>query len=125
MTNAITHLRTAKLILGSPEAWCKNSFAKDRNGAECFYVEPEKEGACSWCMIGAMELAAHRLGTEGYRDAAPEWKALKDIISAKVGEPTIAEWQDHMDRTHVEVLKAFDDAIELLLHRETESEATT
>ena len=116
MTKSIERLCMAKEILEPPSAWCQGALAKDKHGQSLF--SPASKEACSWCMVGAMDLAAHRLGIDvgNSYNSSPEWDALRDVI--KPGCKDITIWQDHLNRKKGQVLRAFDDAIKLLIHRE-------
>lgn len=94
-------LIAAKAKIDTPEKWAKNAAAYDEHGYPCDRYEGR---AVSWCSLGAIDAVidpCERHGTWWVREA------LRDIVGL-----SIAEWNDHPDRTHAEVMAAFDRAIE-------------
>jgi len=89
----IADLEAAKNLISTPEKWHQGELRK--------YGEDEKP--CKWCALGACYQLTERSDYMRYRDMA---RALKDVV----GMP-VHDWNDAPERTHGEVLAAFDRAI--------------
>lgn len=70
------------------------------------------------CAVGALNvacnLACYPAGNQSRlldRDLAHAW--LREVINPSVSKRAVADWNDDEDRTVVQVLMAFDKAIEL------------
>jgi hypothetical protein len=91
--------------------WCGREAALDEDGAP---VDPSNPAARRWSVAGALLAvweewrSAERPADVVSRDFAEAGLALR----AAVGD--IVAWNDAPERTHGEVLAAFDRAIELL-----------
>lgn len=99
-------LRRARALIRDLEHWTQGSFARDINSEECEACDPD---ACRWCAIGALQATA---------DTADEYdSALLELAHSGVGLATtliadsLVAWNDSHERTHGEVLEAFDQAI--------------
>ncbi len=89
-------LERAKKLIENPVNWIKHANARDAHG---YAVNARSEDAVCFCMMGALFHA----GSLGIDD--PYW-ALRAVL-----HEGIVEWNDHPNRTHAEVLAAFDRAI--------------
>lgn len=89
-------LIAARAKIEAPERWTQGKFARAKNGA-C--IGPQTAGAVRWCSIGAIISVGD----------LPSY----DLLLAAIGGEwnTVAEWNDAPNRTHAEVLAAFDRAI--------------
>lgn len=90
----------ARKLIEKPENWTQGENARNDRGRHCMIDDPL---AACWCMQGAI-----------IKSAGPtEFTATRKAIDAFIG--TIAEYitayNDNPDRTHPEVLAAFDSAI--------------
>lgn len=95
-------LRAARKKIERPEAWVKGTAARTANGKPCM---PKAGCAACWCPIGAIS------SLDGEADVATLANALHFLEKA-VRLP-IPSWNDKRERTHGEVLAAFDRAIAL------------
>ena len=85
MRTIADQLRVARALIDTPEKWIKGSFC-DMHGRHC--------------AVGAL----------GHTDAdALSYQALNDVVG---GHP-ITSWNDNRQRTHEDVMDAFDRAIAL------------
>lgn len=94
---AARQLRAAKSRIITPETWNQGCAAVDRSGEECFAWSKRAHRRCTWGAIAADEnntAAAFRY----FRAANPDIDRF-------------ADWNDHPERTHDEVMAAFDRAI--------------
>lgn len=103
---AVEVLRKARALIEKPECWTKGVFARDAEGRE---LEPNNWAATCFCSLGAL---AHASG------CAPGAVSLRVLrtLAAQIGDPTfprteVADFNDAPERTHAEVLAAFDKAI--------------
>ena len=98
--SAVETLRKARELLTPEGAWGQGRDAENAAGLPC---SPGDEGAVCWCSYGAMNRAGQA------EKARPFFMAATgaDDYAGVVG------WNDAPDRTHAEVLAAFDRAIEL------------
>jgi hypothetical protein len=90
-------LRKARELIATPDTWIRGDYARDVYGES---VSASSYTACRWCSSGAISKAR---GPDG----PPVSKYLKDVIGGR----NVAGWNDDEDRTHAEVLAAFDEAI--------------
>ncbi len=96
-------LRKAKGLIDSPEKWIKGWFGRPAAGSQvitCF------------CSVGAIRRADDMSFGRTYCSAIY-------VMEQVVGGDSIALWNDAQERTHPEVMAAFDRAIAI-----AESEAT-
>lgn len=85
------------------QGWVQCFSAIDHSGA---MVNPDSHKAVAWCTVGAVE------ATTPWGSA--RLMSLKLLaIAAEIGEGFIMDWNDNRHRTQAQVLKMFDDAIEL------------
>ncbi len=92
-------LRAARTLIATPERWTKRAYRKDAAGNMC---EPEQ--AVCRCAEGAL------CDSDGTDD---EWWRAYDVFRDAIGLDSIALWNDAPERTHADVLAAFDRAIAL------------
>jgi hypothetical protein len=92
-------LIAARALIADLKSWTQGAYQRDAKGRMC-----KPENAVCWCS----EAAILRSG-RGF--PAPTWAAA-DILQSVVGG-LIFDWNDAPDRTHAEVLAAFDRAIEV------------
>ena len=92
-------LRAARAKIEAPERWTKHTFAKTADGRAAPSISTD---AVCWCGYGAINYVGwglkHILMDAGF------------AINAAVGG-YFPDWQDAPERTHAEVLAAFDRAI--------------
>lgn len=90
-------LRKARALIEKPEAWVKEHFAVKADGQDTHYADAD---AVRFCVAGALRRVEdqHGLAYEILRQAARCFGS-------------ICEWNDAPERTHAEVLAAFDKAI--------------
>ena len=99
-------LQGARELIALESAWIQTVHARDELGAPCW----PGDGACQWCLVGAVEDAALRiLPADEMRREANIASALDRIRS--VGPQHLAAWNDAQNRTHAEVLALLDRAI--------------
>lgn len=94
-------LRAAREKIATPERWTKGVFARDTLGEAVPYRAAD---AVCFCLRGAIL----RVDT----DWPDIWEAER-LVHVAVGTDDAAGWNDDEDRTHSEVLAAFDKAIAL------------
>ena len=104
----------ARTLIAQPENWTKKEDARNAQGEA---VNIRDVHAVKWCAMGAIR-----------REIAPTTRETIDIVTVRMMArlrsilrdasgcvhilPT--EWNDAPERTHAEVLTAFDNAIEAL-----------
>lgn len=102
MTTTRDTLVAARALIAEPEAWTQGAFAKRADGGNTAAIAP---AAICWCARGAIEMAS-RGSFENENAAVYAFQKANDTPSF------IAEWNDAPERTHAEVIAAFDRAIE-------------
>jgi len=85
-------------LLENPTAWIKNALARDLLGFQIFSEDPK---ATCWCLQGAMRKCYKTGSDEYYKVRGILEIAIHNIVKNYTG---IASWQDHPDRTHVEII---------------------
>lgn len=93
-------LIAARKKIERPECWTKGQLARDMYGEQ---VPMSDVAACCWCGYGAIWSEARE-----WSRALPEAEEALDMACGS-HFPT---WQDAPERTHAEVMKVFDIAIE-------------
>ena len=96
-------LRAARKLIERPQSWTQEVYARKADGEECGWDSPQ---ACRRCMEGAIFVAYD------HAERFTQMEVLKVTSDACDGND-IAQWNDAPDRTHAEVLVAFDHAIAL------------
>lgn len=96
-------LRAARAKIDTPEKWMRGAYARVGEHAirSAFTIPPNAD---SYCSIGACFSACNSAGD--FRNAH---RAINQL-SLVIGRP-IDSWNDAPERTHAEVLAAFDAAI--------------
>ena len=93
----VADLKAAKALIDTPEKWTKGRLRlRDKYGK-----------VCAMCSIGAIYTAAEEL-------LGPRHDAARDAFRAATGclpFDSVPEWNDAPERTHAEVMAAFDKAI--------------
>ena len=107
--DTLTVLAKAKEVIQKPESWCRDLSAMNENGKACWYGS---EKAVAFCILGAISKGAmivdleegskHNVGTE-----------VEGLFRATINSIWIGQWNDSPVRTHDDVLRAFDDCIEV------------
>jgi hypothetical protein len=91
------------------KGWTQGFAARDVAGQS---VEPwSSPSACSWCIVGALNVACGTDVSETY-DGLARRKAAFESLEPFVGCEDWLFWNDTPGRTQAEVLAAFDRAIE-------------
>lgn len=99
-------LRQARAVIEEPQHWTKGTMARTSKRGES--VSPDSRTAVVWCALGAIKKV------DGPYEE-PAIKALAYAISGwAVGERHVYIYNDSTVRRHSDVLKKFDQAIELL-----------
>ncbi len=98
-------LRKAKALIDAPEKWTKGAFCRSAAGKA---VSTFSRDAVCFCAVGAIaRLEVTGVITDVRASRAEE--ALRDAIHATA----VSHWNDAPERTHAEVMAAFDKAIAL------------
>ena len=95
-------LIAARKLIEPPDRWTRGSLARN---AEGYWVGIHSPNAVCWCMEGAVLLSSNSTNTDDVL------VALKLLEKASGVFPSA--YNDAPDRTHAEVLAAFDCAIQL------------
>ena len=111
-TKIQNQLVQARALIATPERWTQGASDRDANG---FDLEGEiyaESNVASHCALGAI-WAVYELGQEP--ELTP-WRIVNHLcqtIERHTGQSqeSIATWNDKPERTHAEVLQAFDWAI--------------
>lgn len=99
-------LRAARAKIDTPEKWVKGHYAATAGG-EC---------RCNLSQRSAGDVARHcSVGALSSIPGGPHNEAIRVLALSVPGDRGLSSWQDDASRTHPEVLKVFDDAIELAL----------
>lgn len=100
-------LISARGLLANVDSWGKGYYAF--NKSQDMREVGDSDATC-FCMIGALAKAAGSFtGVGGYEQSEhPEIEYLAKVVGEHV-----PNYNDHPDRTHAEVIAAFDKAIEL------------
>lgn len=99
-----TDLIAARALIDTPEKWCKDAQSYTTSGEVTTF---DDVGACSWCAAAAIAVHASDF------DARVEAYGL---LAEAVGIPAdeswrLVDWNNAPERTHADVLDAFDTAI--------------
>lgn len=98
MTDVAEVLRKARAKITPEGAWTQEYLARD--AANCPVSEVDPSAVC-WCAFGVI----------GAVSSMDTWMAAIGIFGRAIGERAIGYWNDAPERTHAEVLAAFDKAI--------------
>ena len=104
-------LTKARHLVREPKWWIQYAGAETLSGGKvhCFDLK-----AHCFCMTGAISRAAHDLGCDSWSNEPEVYKAMTESLKIEGREVAMFRWNDMPERTHNEVLKAFDDTIESL-----------
>lgn len=98
MNQLAQDLRAAKALIDTPEKWTKGKLIR----------RDENDQICAMCSIGAIYVATQEtLNARHYAAKA----AFREAAGCVEGL-SISYWNDAPERTHAEVMAAFDRAIE-------------
>ena len=95
----------ARELIEEPGAWIQYVAARDAVGG---LVTPRSDEAVSFCPIGALARVCENLNIGNCYH--PTYIAAAGLLRTQMGN-SIGIWNDHRERTHDEVLAAFDRAI--------------
>jgi len=112
-------LIAARALVDTPDKWTKGSYAKDGQGRQ---VPSYSEQAQCFCTLGAFFHASASFHEKPFIQT-PEHelmerqarRALGNAINPKALFILFADWNDAPERTHAEVLAAYDKAIAALV----------
>ena len=115
--DVILVLSNAKKLISVPERWTKVESAKASDGSS---VGADSPIACSWCAHGALKKACHDYsGTqEGsnllfFGEDGLFVKALRYLRLCSPRSEGVIVFNDNPDTSHSDVLKLYDDALDL------------
>lgn len=97
--------------------WCQGASARDDAGLE---VPSWSDEARSWSLLGALLSSWHRHDSQENGDVGAhlaDAEALgraTEVLGDVVGTASLKGWNDAADRTHAEVVDAFEQALDLL-----------
>src|SRR5688572_28493610 len=80
-------------ILSDPNSRCDGTLAVNR---EHIAVWPQDPKACRWCLMGALQLAMHKVGMSDASEQMGTYFAMTNIIGLGENEPAPLFW-DHAD----------------------------
>jgi len=103
-------LRAAREIISVPERWTQGASALSGRGN---VVNARSPSAKCWCSFGAIDKAGSR--------SIAKLRTAEGILRAALKAESIILWNDAPERTHAEVLAAFDQAITLAEQSESRS----
>lgn len=98
-------LQEARMLISSPDRWCKGNYAQNLHGKPCTPGHPE---AWCYCSIGAVMARANN--TPILHSAI---RCLNDAANIN-----IVAFNDNPDTQHGDVLMVFDKAIDLASNME-------
>ena len=106
MTNTHKVLTAARALIAKPGKWTQDRLAGNHDGIMCDFQDG---AAYQFCMLGAVMRAASEIepGAAAYHLSGVALGCLRNVI----GNGLISDFNDDPDRTHDEVLAAFDRAI--------------
>lgn len=89
-------LIAARALIDTPKKWVKSAYHREKNGLH------------SYCAAGAL-ISVEAPGRTAY-----------DCLAEAIGYRCVSDWNDAPERTHAEVLAAFDKAIAATAPRQPE-----
>lgn len=101
MNQLSTDLRAARALVDTPEKWCKEAGARDAFSNAVSVFSPL---AVQLSMVGAYMRATKK-------DTTREYDVIRALADSGVND-LMYKWNDAPERTHADVLAAFDRAIE-------------
>lgn len=112
MKEAADLLTEARAVIADPAQWCQRAPARNHNDTP---TDPTSEFAQRWCIMGAI----HKVCIGGRHSPVVAMRATRAITQSLVPPGPLlrtspATWNDMPERTHEQVLAAFDRAIEKL-----------
>ena len=114
--NTVEVLKAAKALIDMPEKWTQGHPARDAWG---WKVRIDSRDATQFCMNGARLRALNAVAYParcGVDDQVRQHRRLDDATQRLLREACgeyVPSWNDAPERTHTEVMEAFDRAIEL------------
>ncbi len=95
-------LLRARELIGDEQRWCRRTYARGWRGLP---VPVQSSAAHRFCAVGALMRAGRELGLpmDDARNAL-EWQTVRPV----------QDWNDDPERTHREVIAAFDAAVAAL-----------
>lgn len=105
-------LRAARKLIERPENWTRGADARDVDGTPVWAAHGDVEPVC-WCSTGALMRVT---------ETGPEYHSGRGFLEQVISPwRFIPQWNDAGNRTHPEVLAAFDRAIALAEAEESQS----
>lgn len=105
-------LRAALALIDTPTKWLKKSMAKSAGWRE---VPPESSEACYFCLLGAIVRATEAnvsiLASPRQQSARNVLRKVVGLGSAGTSFRPLSEWNDAPERTHEDIVEAFNMAI--------------
>lgn len=103
---ALELLVNTRNLLSDPNKWCKGAWGRDEHGPISILDINEGLGS-SFCIWGAMYYVTRHLHPR---------RAVKIILEAKkaLGISKLDEWNDALERVHIDVMTLLDNTIESL-----------
>ena len=106
MTPTREILTTARALIATPDKWTQGAYRRDAAGEMC-----KPENAVCWCAVGALaDIINSPNLTED--DELRIFEEARHAIEKANQITTLESFNDAPNRTHAEVLAAFDRAIE-------------
>lgn len=107
----LEYLRAARALIDTPEKWCKNNIGHALDGSPILHAHLLDQGiiGLSHCAFGAI-----RAVTRSQKIATPANNALSRVAVGTDFHGTPwngVEWNNAPERTHADILAAFDRAI--------------
>jgi hypothetical protein len=93
----------ARALIDQPQNWTQYVYMRDKEGVET----KDYAQASSYCGLGAIMAVYHKHGTQN----KPVFQKAQIFLEKAVALREYPDFNDHPDRTHHEVIKAFDWAI--------------
>lgn len=100
-------LLKARDILNDPKAWCKGTFARDKNEKKASPYDPD---ACQFCATGAILKAESEYDLSSANGLYAE-EIIEQQLPCTRKFGGIPSYNDALVRTHEEILALFDRAI--------------
>lgn len=108
-------MRAARARIDTPDKWCQDAAARDKNGRPTGSTFPD---ACQFCVEGAVRAALHARGLESRYQLMLAINEAFCEAAVEAHLPWIADgncianaFNDHEDATHAGILGALDTAI--------------
>jgi hypothetical protein len=111
MSTHLKRLKHARALIATPEQWTQDTLARDLHGNK---VQVNSPLATCFCSIGAIRRA---FVDSNENDLGPEFWSTVGELSCHLPVPfdrDLVFFNDAFERTHEEVLAAFDATIERL-----------